>query len=486
MQKKRKLNLLLKQLNSTIEDPTIIKCTFIIMDFEKSGNNVIVDKETALEAGKTLLNKPIVTFYQPPTEPNTRTDNLGDHEMYIGEDRNGNMVVKSNTVPIGVFTSEGYETTISVNGEDKEVMAADAVLWRSRFPDAIDLIEEWFHGGVDVVTSCEYLYSNFSFQDGVEYHHSPIFFEGHCVLASSDRGDQKAVTPAYDSSKLLSINQINKFNRLVAQAINQKDKEESNTMKYFKKVCELSHSDIRSLLYAQLDPTLGESEYSWISDVYDTYFVSNIYSYADGNEYDKYFKFSYTKDNDVVTINFDSKSEVALKRDWVEVTQVQQMQNQLDEKTQKVKELETQLNTANSKADTLSTEKEAITKQFNSASEKIVELSTQVEELKPFKNQVEKETLDKALNEKKDYYSAKFNALNAAEKFEAEEVQDLISKSIFENEEGKQAILQLNTMLVDMVTIQSNENAGTIIRETSSKRENLIPTDDDFDSRYSM
>jgi hypothetical protein len=485
--KKHKLNLVLNEIKQT-DDPTILACTFIIMDYEKSGNNVIVSKDVALEGGKTLINKPIVAKYMEVDEPNTNTDNFGSHEQYLGEDRYGNMMVKSDTIPIGVFTTEGYNTTINFNGEEKEVMAADAVLWSSRFPDATDLILEWYNNGIKVNTSCEYLYSNFAFQDGVEYHYSPIYFEGHAVLASENRGDHSIVLPAYDTSRLLSFNEINQFNKLVAQAINQNNEtKESETMpNLFKKVCELSHQDIRSLLYGQLDPTLGENTYSWISDVYDTYFVANIYSYTEGSEYDKYFKFNYTKDDTTVTIDFESKSEVTLKRDWIEVTEVQQIQNSLDEKTKKVEKLESQLNEVSAKVETVTSEKEGLEKQFNETSEKLTQLSSLVEELKPFKDQVETANFEKALNEKKDFYSKKFNALKATEKFESEEVQELVKKSVNENEEGKQAILQLNTMLVELVEVPVVKEENPAIKEIASKRENLIPAGNDFDSRYSL
>lgn len=478
MTKKHKLNLVLNEIKKS-DDPTILPCTFIVLDYEKSGNNVIVAKDVALEGGKTLINKPIVAKYNEVEQPNTKTDNFGSHEQYLGEDRYGNMTVKSDTVPIGVFTTEGYELTVNIDGEDKEVMAADAVLWKTRFSDACDLLLEWYESGIKINTSCEYLYSNYSFQDGVEYHHSPIYFEGHAVLASENRGEQELVLPAYESSKLLSFNEINRFNKLVAQAINQESKEENNNMEFFKKVNELSHSDIRSLLYGQIDPTLNQNEYSWISDVYESYFVVNIYSYAEGNEYDKYFKFTYSKDGDVISVDLDSKTEVMVKRDWVEVSQFEAIQNELNEKEGTITDLEAKLNTATN-------EKSNLEKQFNEVSEKVIALSTQVEELTPFKNQVEQDKLEKALNEKKEFYSAKFKALNAIDKFNEETVQDLVSKTVLDNEEGQKAILQLNTMLVDMVVVEKQtKTEDPVIREISSKRENLIPASDDFESRYS-
>ena len=487
MTKKHKLHLVLNEITES-NDPTIIPCTFIVLDFDKSGNNVIVEKDVALEGGKTLINKPIVAKYFEVEDENTPTDNFGTHEQYLGKDRYGNEVVKTDTTPIGVFTTEGYLMTITVDGEEKEVLAADAVLWRTRFPDACDLILEWFNNGITINTSCEYLYSNFSFNDGVEYHHSPIYFEGQAVLASENRGEKNLVLPAYETSKLLSFNQISKFNKLVAQALNQESKEEKKNMELFKKVNELSHDDIRSLLYVELEKVLTDKEYSWITDVYETYFVANVYSYEEGNEFDTYFKFDYTRNESVVTVAADSKTEVKVKRDWVEVSEFQAIQNELKDKSQKVDKLSAQVTVLETQLNNVTLDKDKIEKQFNDLSDTVVALNTQVEELKPFKNQVEQEKLEQALNEKKDFYAAKFKALNAIEKFEDESVQQLIEKSIFENEEGKDSILQLNTMLVEMVFVKTEENnpASTVIREVSSKRENLIPTSNDFESRFSV
>ncbi|MCM3110028.1 hypothetical protein M3572_03910 [Lederbergia lenta] len=484
------MNLVLNEIKKS-DDPTIIPCTFIVLDYDLSGNNVILDKEVALEAGKSLINKPIVAKYNEVEEPNTKTDNFGGHEQFLKTNKYGELTVASDTVPIGVFVTEGYEMTLNIDGEDRDVMAADAVLWSSRFPDACDLLVEWFDSGINVNTSCEYLYSNFTIKDGVEYHHSPIYFEGHAILASENRGEQDIVLPAYESSRLLSFNELDKFNKLVAEAMKQENEmKECETMPKFKKVFELSHTDVRSLLYKQLDEVF-EGAYSYITDVYETYFILNVYKYddqTDNLEYDKYYKVEYSKgENDTISINADDKVEVQLKRDWVEVTEFEQLQNSLDKKEKEVSELKSQLNEIKVESETIASEKSLVEKQFNDASEKIILLNSQVEELKPFKLKAEEAEYEKALNEKTEFYSAKFSALNASDKFEEDETQELVKKAVFEDEEGKQATLQLNTILVDMVVVEkSKQEDSTVIREMSSKREKLIPTADSFEDRYGL
>lgn len=478
MTKKPKKKLCQLQLNEikTSDDPTKLSCSFVIIDFDVSHNNAVISKEVALEAASTIINKPIVAKYYEVEESNTSTDALGTHEAFLDTDKHGELEVKRDTVPIGVFTSEGYITEIETPEGKKEVLAADAILWSSRFKDACELLLEWYGRGININTSCEILYSNYTMQDGIEHLQSPIYFEGHAILNSEKRGEHDIVLPAYDSSKLLSFNELQRFERLVAQAATRQNNEEGEKMNKFRKVFELSHSDVRTLLYSQLDPTLDKESDSFIADVYDTYFIVNVYSWSDENSYDKYFKFNYTRTGDTVSIDFDSKTEVFMTRNWEEVVP-EPIQSQLNQKDEQIKDLTKQVNQINK-------DKVGIEQQFNTASEKLVQLNSEVEQLKPYKEKHEKTLLEQKLNEKNEFYRAKFEALNAEEKFSTEEVQNLIHTSVKQDEEGEKAVLQLNTMLVDLVSVPTETN--TTIREFSSKRENLIPNDDSFESRFSQ
>lgn len=467
------------KLNSIMDsdNPTRNDCEFILHDFELSHNNAFISKETAQKTLHTLKGMPIVCKYNPVTEAGAKDDAMGSHEVYLGENREtGETIIELKTAAIGVFTEDAYITTIKdENGNDKEVVAGKGILWASRFPNAIGLLKEWMNSGVEVVSSMEILYDSYIFKDGKEEILSYVY-EGHCILNSEERGNHNKVYPAYDVSKLT---------KLVAQAVNQEDimlqqsGKEGENMENFKKIFELSHDDVRTLIYNELDPKLGERTYSWVADVFDTYFVANVYSFAEGDEYDKYFKFDYTKSENAIEIDMESKTEVFLKRNWEEVIS-EEIQAQLNEKETKIGELETQLNEVIVK-------KEEVEVKFNETTEILTQLNSQVEELKPFKEQIEKEAFEKALNEKKEFYSAKFKALNATEKFDDEEVQELVKKSVFENEESKQAVLQLNTMLVDLVQVQQTITEEVpVVRELSSRRENLIPTGEDFESRYGL
>lgn len=481
---KQKRHLFEIQLNSITDtdNPTKSEVEFILHDFEISHNYAFISKETAKKTLHTLNGMPIVARYYPVSETGANDDALGSHEMYIDKYReDGSEIVAMDTVPIGVFTEDAHiGTIVDSEGNEKEVVIGKGILWTSRFPNVVGLLKEWIDEGINVLSSMEILYDTYRVENGITEVLNYVY-EGHCILNSEDRGGHNKIYPAYDESKLT---------KLVAQAINQKEEEEKENMEFFKKVYELSHSDVRSLIYKELESVLDKKEYSYISDVYETYFVVNTYKYDedDNLEYDKYFKYEYSKgENDTITIDGDSKVEVTIKRDWVEVTQFESIQNevkelstQLNEKESKVTELEQQLNT-------ISTDKKAVEEKFNAASETIVQLNSTVDELTPYKEQFEQQELEKSLNEKKEFYGGKFEALNSKEKFESEEVQELINKTVFNNEEGSNAILQLNSMLVDMVVSNKETNSEKpAIREVSSKRENLIPSSDDFDSRYSL
>lgn len=153
-----------------------------------------------------------------------------------------------------------------------------------------------------------------------------------------------------------------------------------------------------------------------------------------------------------------------------ESSEADKLQNEILELREKCSEMESKHNT--------------LLEQFNEAAEKITQLNSTIEELTPYKEKVETENFEKALSEKKEVYKAKFEAVKAVSEFESEEVQNLIKLSLNEGDQGKEAIYQLNSKLVDLVVSPKKEDST--IRETASKRENLIPSSDSFESRYSL
>ena len=68
---------------------------------------------------------------------------------------------------------------------------------------------------------------------------------------------------------------------------------------------ELSHDDIRMALYGLLESTWDENSYAWVCEVYDNYFIYQKETYGDeGYDY-KYYKQSYSKNEDDVELRGD-------------------------------------------------------------------------------------------------------------------------------------------------------------------------------------
>lgn len=492
MKKRKVIDLQLHSIQNETEivDPTKLKCKFIIMDFEVSLNNAFISKETALSGlHESFKNMPIVAKYIETTDYENQDDHLEGHNATLGVNRYGEEVVKLDTIPIGVFTDDAYVETITDNeGNEREVLMGDAILWYSRFTDICDLLIEWNQRGININTSCELLYENFIVKDGVQEILSPIYAEGHCVLNSENRGSKDVVLPAYEHSKLVEFNEqaVTKFNKLVAEAINKDLMKEDKKLKYEIKF-ELSHNDIRAKIHTIAKEKFGgNGKWLWVADVYENYFILNIETETEDSYTNKYYKVTYVKDeNDNVSIG-EELVEVFSTRNWEEVvsTETQEQLNQLEET---VKAKETELETLNTQLSELTTSKEEITRQFNEATEKLTSLNEVVDGLKEYKEKYETEQFEQKLSEQKEVYKAKFEVLDALDKFETEEVQSLLSESIQENTSEK-ALFELNSMLVGLVK-PINKQLNSIdegIKEPAKPIGKLMETKDDFDSRYGL
>lgn len=461
--KKQQFELILNEVKHDASDPTKTYASFIIMDTSTSLNNVKVSEEVLLEAASSILGMPIVTKFLKDEA------DFGDHEEFLDEDKDGNKFVNRDTIAIGSFTSDGYMKDIEVDGEKKRVFMGDGVLWRSRYPEAIQLLVDLFNEGKSIPMSCEYLYSNYSFMDGVEVHHSPIYFEGHCLLGQT-------VTPAYESATILSLNQLKEFKQLVAQALNQakevtdldektqvnEEVETQSTQEDEQKnqLNELSLSQVSDEIRNQVKAAIDNEEWLWVSDIYQTYAVVGIETEGDGY---KHFKYEYSVEGDVVTVDLESKTEVKEKREWQAVT------NSLNE----------EITSLNTKIEELTSSKNELADKFTKATETITTLNAQIDELKPIQEQMLNAQREAQLNEAIEKYESAFNKINAKELFDTEEIQTLVAQSIEEGEVGVEAKLALNDKILEMVVTKQEEKEtqsqlnSKLLAGISSKRENL-------------
>ena len=446
-----KLNMELNSIFKDTEDPTLLRATWILHDFKPSGNRVQLSREVSWEASHTIKNKPIVTFYNEVNEFDTQTDALGGHAEFIGLDKNGNPIQMTETTPIGTITSEAYIMSITNSeGATEEVMACDSVLWLSRFQDACNLLIEWYERGIQIVSSCEYYYKNFTLQDGITHVHSPVYYDGHCILNSEERGGHEVVRPAYDKSVMLSLNELQEFNKLVSQAIIVEESEDKNNMSK-KKVKELNEE------VEVVTPEVVSEEEVETEVVVET------------EEEEVVKEVSADEEEEKKAEPFKSNEEL--------VKEVEKLEAKVKELEEKIVKLEEANKTAKS-------EKSEVVDKLTEATEKVVALDEEVKELSSYKEKYDAEIHTKSLNEKMDYYESKFKALNAMSKFEDEEVKALIEKTVVDNDEGNKATMSLNSMLLDMVVVDSTKNEDKVIKENCSVGKTLINVDTSFDSKY--
>ena len=260
---------------------------------------------------------------------------------------------------------------------------------------------------------------------------------------------------------------LNKYKNIpdkLKEILNKEDELVSKTVKN-----ELSQEDIRSELRSQLIAKLGVDKYDiWISGsmVYDSYFIYELWN-ASAEEYE-YYKATFTRQGDVLTVDVDNLEKVERKTIWVTVDEMNIVVNQKDEAIK-----------------ILNSEKEDLVGKFNEASEKVINLNDKISKLEPIvnkyneeleiKNKLEEES---KLNEKREYYKNKFEKLGAKSKFESEEVQALVNNCIKDSE----SLSKLNLMLVDMINVDSKPVTDRI--ENVSKIENLIDIEEDITSKY--
>jgi len=303
----------------------------------------------------------------------------------------------------------------------------------------------------------------------------------HVVLNSEARGNgSKVIDGAYSDSQLLSLNMKQSWNEMLEKDVlltgNSKNSKEEDgehmTTEMFKKVCELSHDNIRSKIYEELVKVQPVNEYydSWIWDVYEDNFILYL---GESN----YVRVSYTKTETEVTIDYANREVVV--RDWVAV------QAQIEEFTVSMNALKEEKEALEIAKNEIETAKSELEVSYNEATEKLVALNSKVEEYAELEKSINAEKLEKAINERKEHFELKFKAVNGIEKFESEEVQELIVKSVEDNE----ALLSLNSMIVEMISVPvvevETETKDNGIKVLNSKTiGNLIPKSNSFEDKY--
>lgn len=459
------IKMAIHEISRSEKDPTLMPVKFTIVDFEPSGNKTQMSKEVALRGGKTLKGKPIVARYHETTDYEEQDDNFGSHELAKKRNRYGEEVLVQNTIPIGVFTTEGYLETLEINGEMKEVMVAEGNLWYYKFQDACELLYEWHQRGVDINTSCEYLYFNYSKVDGITHHLDPIIFNAHTILASEDRGDQEEVAPSYSSSKVLSINELNKFSELVTNAHNQ-DKEVEELAD--KQIDKEDLKDAKEELHEENPATNSDTENADVKSEEQDTPVDNIED----------------KQEDTPVEENEKQDENPEEQEKVED------EIPTDEKEEEEPEVDP-LEAEKAKSAKLQEELDELYEKFNKATETMVSLNARVKELEDIEVQFNEHVAQGKIKEQYNAFKPKFDAVGATEKFESEEVQKLVELSVHETDEGRKALLQLQSMIIDSINLSVNSkkdeeipNLGLHAYHRKDYNKELDSDLDDFDKRF--
>ena len=454
-------------------DPTIKQAKMSIFTIDEvSGNGQVITEEVAKGCINTLIGKRICCKYIP-SENNDGEDALGSHEMYQGVDREGNNVIRTNTEAIGYITN--------VYIEDKVVMA-DANIWcDDHYQDICALLAEWLDNGVNVNMSCEYYYCNYNVVDNVEYIQLPIVFNAHTLLNSEDRGDVMEVLPAYKDAKLMSLNELDKWNKAVASlnSKNNKESESKDMSNIFLKALNeagLSVEDKRSLLINAIEE--NGYKYVWVSlsGLYDDAVVFETYD--ETSESYKNYKVNYSTNEDgSFVIDFESKEEVIPKTTWVSVDslisknsdltkELESANNSIAEKEDKIKELNSLIVTLQEKSNN-SVEGSVV----DELKETIKTLNSQVESMKPIVDEYNEKKFNEALEKACNSYRQTFENLNAIDAYNDEATQELIKKSVdFDKTISENAIASLNAIIV--------ENVANMTISQNSLKDEKVDSDD--------
>lgn len=462
----------------TVEgDPTILRGTCIVFDFEPNRHAVpsVITKEVAQENMQTLIGKRISCKYIKQ-EDNYGQDALGDHEEdYESLDRNGNEVLRRDTEAIGFIEDVFIDTYKDESDNEKEAVFANIVIWNDdKYSDIVGLLKEWLDNDIAINMSCEYYYYNYEVLDGIEYIKSPIIFNAHTLLNSEDRGDYMLVEPAYKNSTLVGLNNLDKWNKAVCQLNSKKIKnnnikEEDNKMenKFLTALNAMSFGDIKwELYYNELAKVMTAKEYETvymsIYDVYDDHF--NYTSYDEEKQKYITYKVNYTIDeNDNITINYEGRTVVEYVLEEKEVALSKD--NSIKNNKKKCKELEKELSDYKEKVNALNEtivelnnkNVEISNNAKNEASKEIEELKTMVNSLKPLADKYKEEQFNKSLNSAKEKFKESFTKANAIDVFEEESTQNLIKEyASLDVEISNNAKNKLNALIVENMNIELN------------------------------
>lgn len=139
-----------------------------------------------------------------------------------------------------------------------------------------------------------------------------------------------------------------------------------------------------------------------------------------------------------------------------------------------------------SELETIKSEKTEIMEKYNTTTEKVTELTSKITAMQPIVDKFNEDQKTQRLNSAVNSYKARFEKVGGLEVFESEEVQNLISDTINEDESvSVKAKCALSDKINEILDNQENINLPIDkIQEKTKETKNLNVENDEFESVY--
>ena len=485
-------------LNSELqEDDVSLNCKFIICDFLKSGNNVMLNRKTIDTWIDTLISQPVVASIT--VNDDGSCDFSGHNVVKVNRvDENGNVYedVKFDTSAIGVFNAVSIEM---INGV--EYIVAKAKIWK-RFTDFCALIKKRISESA-IATSWEIAVekSHIELVDGKKVKViDKGSFMGHALL-------NQFIQPAYESSKMLTASKDNEDEELIeaikrdfsiSNITNKEENKEVTSLEDTKKdgvVVENSTVTPIEPVVAEENPVIVEPV---VENAPETSALTEfdlrqalrqaIAEKLNVGKWDYYIVYHFPVDKVVWTQKWDAESELdvtmftyEVENDVVTVSEPTEMK------------LTVSVAQINSTVAELNTKVDGLTNSLVEASTKIQSLNKSIAELMPYKEsfeQAEQVRIEKETSAKRE--TLKKFAINSNFISETELSSDESIKICIDNvdEKGLKAIIaERFVKSLDVKTEDTNSKeveTSSIVEPVETPKADITDSDVEISSKNIM
>lgn len=179
----------LKPLNESF---SLAKCRVFYTGINRNFSHI--SRECAEEMAKTIAYTPVVGEWKEDIE------NFGGHGGKITI-KDGQVTYEDTTKPYGCVLDVPvwWETVTEDDGTEREYMCCYLVLWTTRYPEAMKVIEEDSYQSMEI--SVDEGYS----KDGIYYIDKATFL-GLCILGKDDDNPENTTEPCFESSTIETAN----------------------------------------------------------------------------------------------------------------------------------------------------------------------------------------------------------------------------------------------------------------------------------------